>query len=156
MFGRAYTGFTPVAKRAPGDDYVGEFVAFDPVSGKSAWAYRSPTGAAMTASALATAGGIVFGGTVDREFFALHSEKGALLWRTRMNGDVLGALITYEIDGIQYVAITAGRRTGPTTSFGPLTSITLSEGTGTVWVFALSGDADQRCAATIKSAGKSS
>ncbi len=64
--GRGYTGVTLTAKRAPGYDYVGEFVAFDPVTGQAAWTYRSPTGAAMTASALATAGGIVFGGTADR------------------------------------------------------------------------------------------
>ena len=71
--GRAYTGVTLTAKRAPGYDYVGEFVAFDPVTGKRAWAYRAPGGAAMTASALATAGGVVFGGTADRQFFALDT-----------------------------------------------------------------------------------
>lgn len=136
--GRAYTGVTLTARRAPGYDYVGEFVAFDPVTGKRAWVYRSPIGAAMTASALATAGGIVFGGTADREFFALHSDTGALLWQTRLNGDVSGAPITFEVEGQQYVAITAGGRTGPTTSFGPLTNVTLSEGTGVVWVFAAS------------------
>ena len=136
--GRAYTGVTLTPKRAPGYDYVGEFVAFDPVSGKRAWTYRSPTGAAMTGSALATAGGIVFGGTADREFFALNSDTGALLWQTRLNGDVSGAPITFEVNGRQYVAITAGGRTGPTTSFGPLTNVTLSEGTGAVWVFSAS------------------
>lgn len=144
VFGRAYTGVTLTAKRAPGYDYVGEFVAFDPVTGKRAWTYKSPTGAAMTASALATGGGIVFGGTADREFFALHSETGALLWQTRLNGDVSGAPITYEVDGTQYIAITAGGRTGPTTSFGPLTNVTLSEGSGMVWVFAASTVAETR------------
>ena len=134
--GRAYTGVTLTPKRAPGYDYVGEFVAFNPVTGARAWTYRSPTGAAMTASALATAGGIVFGGTADREFFALHSETGELLWQTRLNGDVSGAPITFEVGGTQYVAITAGGRTGPTTSFGPLTNVTLSEGSGAIWVFA--------------------
>jgi alcohol dehydrogenase (cytochrome c) len=134
--GRAYTGVTLTPKRAPGYDYVGEFVAFNPVTGARAWTYRSPTGAAMTASALSTAGGIVFGGTADREFFALHSETGQLLWQTRLNGDVSGAPITFEIGGTQYIAITAGGRTGPTTSFGPLTNVTLSEGSGAVWVFA--------------------
>ena len=134
--GRAYTGVTLVPKRAPGYDYVGEFVAFNPVTGTRAWTYRSPTGAAMTGSALATAGGIVFGGTADREFFALHSDTGALLWQTRLNGDVSGAPITFDVDGTQYIAITAGGRTGPTTSFGPLTNVTLSEGSGAIWVFA--------------------
>ena len=71
--GIVLNGVSHTAKRVPGYDYVGEFVAFDPVSGKRAWTYRSPGGEAMTASALATARGIVFGGTVDREFFALDS-----------------------------------------------------------------------------------
>ena len=133
--GRGYTGVTITAKRAPGYDYVGEFVAFDPATGKRAWTYRSPTGAAMTASALATAGGIVFGGTADREFFALNSETGERLWQTRLNGDVSGAPTAFEVDGVEFVAITAGGRTGPTTSFGPLTNVTLSEGSGVVWVF---------------------
>ena len=97
--GRAYTGVTLTAKRAPGYDYVGEFVAFDPVTGTRAWTYRAPGGAAMTASALATAGGVVFGGTADRQFFALDTDTGKLLWQTRLNGDVSGAPITFTVDG---------------------------------------------------------
>lgn len=140
--GRAYTGVTLTAKRAPGYDYVGEFVAFNPATGTRKWSYRSPTGAAMTASALATAGGIVFGGTADREFFALDSDTGTLLWQTRLSGDVSGSPVTFAIDGTQYVAVTAGGRTGPTTSFGPLTGVTLSDGSSTVWVFAVSPAAE--------------
>lgn len=140
--GRAYTGVTLTAKRAPGYDYVGEFVAFDPVSGKRAWTYRAPGGAAMTASALATAGDVVFGGTADRQFFALDSDSGKLLWQTRLNGDVSGSPITFTVGGRQFVAITAGGRTGPTTSFGPLTGVHLSDGTGVVWVFALPTSAE--------------
>ena len=132
--GRAYTGVTLTAKRAPGYDYVGEFVAFDPVTGTRAWAYRAPGGAAMTASALATAGGVVFGGTADRQFFALDTDTGKLLWQTRLNGDVSGAPIAFTVGERQFVAITAGGRTGPTTSFGPLTGVHLSDGTGVVWV----------------------
>jgi alcohol dehydrogenase (cytochrome c) len=140
--GRAYTGVTLTAKLAPGYDYVGEFVAFDPATGKRAWTYRAPGGAAMTASALATAGGVVFGGTADRQFFALDNQTGKLLWQTRLNGDVSGAPITFTVGNRQFVAITAGGRTGPTTSFGPLTGVHLSDGTGVVWVFALPTGAD--------------
>ncbi|MGE0449000.1 MAG: PQQ-binding-like beta-propeller repeat protein [Vicinamibacterales bacterium] len=137
VVGRAYMGVTQKAKLAPGYDYVGEFVAFDPVTGKRAWTYRGPGGAAMTASALATAGGVVFGGTVDRQFFALDTDTGALLWETRLSGDVSGAPVTFAVDGRQYVAIAAGGRGGPTTSFAPLTNVDLPQGTGVVSVFAL-------------------
>jgi alcohol dehydrogenase (cytochrome c) len=135
--GRAYTGFTLTAKRAPGYDYVGEFTAFDPVTGQRKWTYKTPGGHAMTASALATAGGVVFGGTADRQFFALDADNGSLLWETRLPGDVSGAPITFTMNGRQFVAITSGGRPGPTTSFGPLTGVHLSEGTGVISVFAL-------------------
>jgi hypothetical protein len=91
----------------------------------------------MTASALATAGGIVFGGTADRQFFALHTETGKLLWQTRLNGDISGAPVTYEIDGDQYVAVAAGGRVAPTTTLGRLVNVDVPQGTGVIWVFAL-------------------
>jgi mono/diheme cytochrome c family protein len=135
--GRAYTGVSYTAKRVPGYDYIGEFAAFNPVTGQRAWTYRRPNGAAMTASALATAGGVVFGGTADRQFFALHSETGELLWQMRLNGDISGAPITYTVGGTQYVAVAAGGRAAPATSFGPLTNADIPAGTGVIWVFAL-------------------
>jgi alcohol dehydrogenase (cytochrome c) len=134
------TGVTYTASLAPGYDYVGEFVAFDPVSGERAWTYRPESGAPMTASALATAGGLVFGGTADRQFFALHSETGELLWQTRLNGDVSGAPVSYEIEGKQYVAVASGGRAAPTTTLGRLVGVDVPQGTGVMWVFALPGD----------------
>jgi len=128
---------TYAASLAPGYDYVGEFVAFDPVTGERAWTYRPESGAPMTASALATAGGLVFGGTADRQFFALHSETGKLLWQTRLNGDVSGAPVSYTIDGKQYVAVASGGRAAPTTTLGRLVGVDVPQGTGVMWVFAL-------------------
>ena len=84
----------------------------------------------MTASALATAGGIVFGGTADRRFFALDAENGDLLWETRLNGDISGAPVTFEIDGRQYLAIGAGGRIGQSTSYARFTNTTLPPGSG--------------------------
>ena len=97
--GRVYRGIGSWVKMVPGYDYIGEFVAFNPVTGQRAWEYRSENGAAMTASALATAGGIVFGGTADRRFFALDANNGDVLWETRLNGDISGAPVTFEVDG---------------------------------------------------------
>jgi hypothetical protein len=135
--GRGLTGVTYTASLAPGYDYVGEFVAFDPVTGERAWTYRPPSGAPMTASALATAGGLVFGGTADRQFFALSSDTGELLWQTRLNGDVSGAPVSFEIDGKQYIAVGSGGRAAPTTTLGRLVGVDVPQGTGVMWVFAL-------------------
>ncbi len=121
----------------PGYDYVGEFVAFDPVTGARAWEYRQPSGAAMTAAALATGGGIVFGGAADRRFFALDTDTGALLWQMRLNGDVSGAPVTFEVGGTQYVAVGAGGRIAQTTSYARLTGEDIPQGSGVIWVFAL-------------------
>ena len=133
-----YQGMTNgVAKMAPGYDYVGEFVAFDPLTGKRAWQFRPKSGSPMAASALATAGGIVFGGTSDRQFFALDDQSGKLLWQMRLNGDISGAPVTFEVDGRQYVAVGAGGRIAQTTTLGPLTNVDVPPGNGVIWVFAL-------------------
>ena len=135
--GRLYGGIAARVKTVPGYDYVGEFVAFDPTTGQRAWEYRVPSGAAMTAAALATAGGIVFGGTADRRFFALDADTGALLWETRLNGDISGAPVTFEVDGRQYLAVGAGGRIAQTRYFARLTDTTIPQGSGVMWVFAL-------------------
>jgi alcohol dehydrogenase (cytochrome c) len=136
--GGRYAGMrTGLLKMAPGYDYVGEFVAINPLTGARAWEYRLPSGAAMTAAALATGGGIVFGGALDRRFFALDSDTGAPLWETRLNGDVSGAPVTFEVEGKQYVAIGAGGRIAQTTSYARLTGEDISQGSGVIWVFAL-------------------
>jgi hypothetical protein len=131
------TGVSYTASLAPGYDYVGEFVAFDPVRGQRRWVYKPESGAPMTASALATAGGIVFGGTADRQFFALHSETGELLWQARLNGDISGAPVTFTVNGRQYVAVGAGGRVAPTTTLGRLVGVDVPQGSATLWVFAL-------------------
>ena len=135
--GRWYMGLRYAPTLAPGYDFVGEFVAFDPVSGARKWTYRPESGAPMTASALATAGGIVFGGTSDRYFFALDQDDGEVLWSMRLNGDVSGAPVTFTVDGRQYVAVGAGGRIAQTTSFSALVGIDVPQGTGVIWVFAL-------------------
>jgi len=136
--GQAYQGMNMLrATFAPGYDYVGEFVAFDPVTGKRRWEYHTKSGAAMTASALATAGGIVFGGTADRYLFALNNETGKLLWETRLNGDISGAPITFAVGGRQYVAVGSGGKIAMTTSYAQLTHTDIPLGSGMIWVFAL-------------------
>lgn len=133
-----YQGMTNgVATLAPGYKHVGEFVAFDPRTGKRAWEYRPASGAPMAASALATAGGIVFGGTSDRQFFALDDRTGRLLWQMRLNGDISGSPVTFDVDGKQYVAVGAGGRIAQTTTLGPLVNVDIPKGTGVMWVFAL-------------------
>ena len=135
--GRRYGGIAARVKAVPGYDYVGEFVAFDPITGQRAWVRRFPGGAAMSAAALSTAGGLVFGGDAERRFFALDADNGDLLWETRLNGDISGAPVTFEVDGRQYLAVGAGGRIGNTRFYARLTDTRISDGGGVMWVFAL-------------------
>ena len=135
--GGRYSGVGTNRKRVPDYDYIGEFVAFNPVTGQRAWQYRPTNDDVMTASALATGGGIVFGGTANRKLFALDADTGEHLWETRLNGDISGAPVTFEVDGKQYLAVGAGGRIAQTTSYAPLADIDITEGNGVVWVFAL-------------------
>jgi outer membrane protein assembly factor BamB len=61
-----------------------------------------------TSSRKSTAGGLVFGGSEEGDFFALDAETGKPLWDTQIGGAVRGIPISYAVDGKQYIAIAAG------------------------------------------------
>src|SRR5690606_35216411 len=65
---------------------------------------RIPT----TSSMLATAGGLIFRGDIDRHYRALDSTSGATLWETRLGGPASMSNISYAVEGRQYIAIIAG------------------------------------------------
>ncbi len=56
---------------------------------------------------LSTAGGLVFAGYRD-EFFAFDSDSGKRLQQIRLSGVIRAAPISYAIDGVQYVTVSAG------------------------------------------------
>lgn len=60
------------------------------------------------AGLLSTAGGLVFGGSDEGNFFALDAETGKPLWDFQMGGAVRSNPISFAIDGRQYVAVSAG------------------------------------------------
>jgi alcohol dehydrogenase (cytochrome c) len=70
------------------------------------WEFRlhSPPGGGV----LSTAGGLVFGGTGEGDFFALDAANGKLLWRFQTGGSIRGNAISYVSAGKQQIAITAG------------------------------------------------
>ena len=59
--------------------------------------------------ALATAGGLVFYGTMDGWFKAVDAHTGQLLWQFKAGSGIVGQPVSYRApDGKQYVAILAG------------------------------------------------
>ncbi len=91
-----------------GHEGGGGFIkAIDVTNGNTKWEYKMTD--ANWQGLVATAGGVLFGGGTDtRDFFALDSKTGKLLWSFRTNSGMVGAPITYEIDGKQYVATVSG------------------------------------------------
>jgi alcohol dehydrogenase (cytochrome c) len=58
---------------------------------------------------LSTAGGLVFGGAAEGNVFALDAVTGKALWDFQAGATVTSNPISYELDGKEYVALTAGR-----------------------------------------------
>jgi len=125
---------------APGYDYIGELWAIDPVTMETVWTvqYDIPT----SATPLPTAGGVVFAGHIDRRFFAYDAASGDELWSIRTSAPIEGHPVSYEVDGVQYVAVPVGccsivggamAREFTPEHIGP-------SGTGEIWVFRLPED----------------
>jgi alcohol dehydrogenase (cytochrome c) len=85
---------------------LGEFLALDIRTGKVLWRHRTPSPSNL--AALATAGGVVFGGDWDRHVYAYDAATGKILWQSRLPTSAQGFPITYLAKGKQYVAIPAG------------------------------------------------
>jgi alcohol dehydrogenase (cytochrome c) len=59
-------------------------------------------------SVVATAGGVVFNGDLNRRFRAYDAENGKVLWETVLGGSISVSTITYGVNGKQYVAVMTG------------------------------------------------
>jgi alcohol dehydrogenase (cytochrome c) len=90
----------------PDDPGEGAVRALVPETGQLKWEYKLHS--TPQAGILSTAGGLVFGGTDEGQFFALDAQTGKELWRVQLGGVIVAAPITYLSQGKQQVAIAAG------------------------------------------------
>jgi len=90
-----------------GDQASGAVRALDPLTGQRRWDFKlhEPTWAGV----LSTAGGVVFGGSEEGNFFALDALTGKPLWHFYAGGAIAANPISFEIDGEQRIAIAADR-----------------------------------------------
>ena len=87
-------------------DWTGYLLAWDPVRQQPAWRVNMPGPA--NGGTLATAGNLVFEGTVDGLFHAYAADSGQALWSTDLQSDPMAGPISYTVNGEQYVAVMAG------------------------------------------------
>ncbi len=84
----------------------GALRALEATTGKLRWEFRLHTPA--WAGVMATAGGVIFGGTNEGNFFALDATTGKPLWDFQTGAGIGANPISFSIDGKQHVAIAAG------------------------------------------------
>jgi PQQ-dependent dehydrogenase (methanol/ethanol family) len=149
--GTPYVGATIPYTPGPGG-YLGAFIAWDAATGRRVWEIREKF--PLWSGSLATAGDLVFYGTLDGWFKAADARTGKPLWKFKVGSGVVGAPISFTgPDGKQYVAVYAGiggdwallsgdivsndpSDIRPPADFAPDLARYTSQG-GMVWVFAL-------------------
>ncbi len=104
--GTPYWGADMVRHPGPGGNW-GELIAWDAVAGKRAWAI--PEAFYVAGGPLVTGSDLVFYGTTDGWFRAVHARTGQVLWAQKLGSGIHSAPMTYRgPDGHQYVAVMSG------------------------------------------------
>ena len=105
--GQPYVGATLAMYPAPeSHGGMGNFIAWDNINGEIKWSL--PEQFSVWSGALATAGDIVFYGTLEGYLKAVDSETGDELYRFKTPSGIIGNVMTYEHDGKQYIGILSG------------------------------------------------
>jgi alcohol dehydrogenase (cytochrome c) len=89
----------------PGQAY-GKVIAIDPATGDVKWSAK--TRSPMSASMLATAGGLVFTGDAEGNVVAYDDKTGALLWSYQTGSGIRSGPIAFKLDGVEYIAVASG------------------------------------------------
>ena len=84
----------------------GWITAVDASTGEVKWRHRSPR--PVVAAVTSTAGNVLFSGELTGDFVALDARTGEVLYRFNTGGPMGGGVITYAVDGKQYVAVASG------------------------------------------------
>ena len=89
-----------------GTDNLGNFIAWDATKGEIKWSV--PEQFSVWSGALATAGNVVFYGTLEGYLKAVHAETGEELYRFKTPSGIIGNVNTWEHDGKQYIGVLSG------------------------------------------------
>ncbi len=92
--------------RLSGEQSYGAIRALEATTGKLEWQFKLLAPAWVPV--LSTAGGLVFSGSDEGNFFALDAETGKPLWNIQLGHSARSNPISYEVDGKQYIFETAG------------------------------------------------
>jgi len=94
----------------PPEQSRGWVTAIDAATGHVRWKYQSQR--PMLAAVTTTSAELIFTGELTGNFLALDARNGDALYRFDVGGPLNGGIITYAINGRQYVAANSGNATG--------------------------------------------
>jgi lanthanide-dependent methanol dehydrogenase len=105
--GQPYVGATLSMYPAP-DSHggMGNFIAWDAAKGEIVWSL--PERFSVWSGAVATAGDVVFYGTLEGYLKAVDSETGEELYSFKTPSGIIGNVFTYTHDDKQYVGVLSG------------------------------------------------
>jgi quinohemoprotein ethanol dehydrogenase len=117
--------------------------AWDPVKQATVWEHETSRDyLAYDGGALSTGGNLVFEGAVDGSFYAFAADSGRVLKQWSTGVGTMAAPMTYEVDGVQYVAVMQGYGGGAIGfEFGPEMAGHRYVNEGRILVFRLGGGA---------------
>ena len=113
--GQPYVGATLTMRPAQGDvltgkpdgsHNLGQFTAWDAKTGKIVWSNKEQF--SVWSGSLATAGGVVFYGTLEGYLKAVDAKTGKELYRFKTPSGIIGNVNTWEYNGKQYVGVLSG------------------------------------------------
>lgn len=104
--GQPYVGATLSMYPPQGESHMGNFIAWDGKTGKIVWSNKEQF--SVWSGALATAGGVVFYGTLEGYLKAVDAKSGKELYKFKTPSGIIGNVTTYENNGKQYVAVLSG------------------------------------------------
>jgi alcohol dehydrogenase (cytochrome c) len=106
--GRFYMGGSTTAD--PLEKSTGWLTAIDASTGQVRWRYQSSR--PMLAAVTTTSADLVFTGELTGDFMALDAKNGEVLYRFYTGGAMNGGVVTYSINGKQYIAVASGSANG--------------------------------------------
>lgn len=105
--GQPYVGATLSMYPAPNSHGgMGNFIAWDNTKGEIKWSL--PEQFSVWSGALATAGDVVFYGTLEGYLKAVDAETGKELYKFKTPSGIIGNVMTYEHGGKQYIGVLSG------------------------------------------------
>jgi len=91
----------------PGTDgNLGRLAAYNTRTMQPVWSLQQKT--PFLTGVLTTGGGVAFVGDYDRRFRAIETATGKTLWKTRLATSVQGHVVSFAVDGKQYIAVESG------------------------------------------------